>query len=525
MTAGLRERMAQSRRSSIAAAALAVAMVASSMTGCAQQGRLGNVQPASPVKSAGPRTGTPDAGREVIQMRPLFGDTAIGLVPGTGDSSRRFLGRLRDGYVADTLNIFIFGDNRPGWYASRLAPEYEKLHGFASGNPAKIFTALITVPVALFKGLWPDLALFRDVVPKIRNMPQAGAERQVMSAMLAKIDSIQAHGERVAAVINTGDLVDDGRYPAHWQRFLRLTQPLSSRVPYFAVAGNHERTDSPVGVDNWRAATGLPVGGDRLYYCFDSADGWMRFIALDTNPIVDPGSHWSRQTQVKYSEEEFRWLIARVKEHTGPVLIMMHHPPFSAGYHRMEWQADSVLSLRRLHMLQAIHESGISILASGHEHAYQRAVFTWPDGALITVVSGGGGAPLMTLPPPQQSAALFSQYHVAGSSVDPKNVYSAVVYNFTHLRVWYGGGEMYAYAVDQKSHATQIDHVVVDLKRYGVPQVDQHKIPVPVAKGPKIPPAAMEGPPSAKTDTTAASKRLLAHPPPGKKPAPRTPRK
>jgi hypothetical protein len=176
-------------------------------------------------------------------------------------------------------------------------------------------------------------------------------------------------------------------------------------------------------------------------------------------------------------------------------------------------------------MVQAVHESGISILASGHEHAYQRAVFTWPDGALITVVSGGGGAPLMALPPPQQSAALFSQYHVAGSSVSPNNVYSAVVYNFTHLRVWYGGGEMYAYAVDKNSKATQIDHVVVDLKRYGVPRIDQHKIPVPVAKGPKIPATAMEGPPSTKPDTTSASKRLLAHPPPGRKPAPKARRK
>ncbi len=173
-------------------------------------------------------------------------------------------------------------------------------------------------------------------------------------------------------------------------------------------------------------------------------------------------------------------------------------------------------------MLQALHDAGISVLASGHEHAYQRAVLTWPDAALITVVTGGGGAPLMPLPEPAQSAQLFSEYHVASSVVQPKNVFTAEVYNFSHLRIWFGGGELYSYAVDDRSRPTQIDHVQVDLTRYGVPKIDQHKIPVPPAKGPKLPAAAMEGASGharqrgAKPDTLSASNRLLSHPPPGK---------
>jgi len=448
----------------------------------------------------------------------MFGDTVIGLVPGTGDSTRRYLGRLRDGYTADTLNLFVFGDNRPGWRAVRLQPELTAIQQMISPNPLRIARGLIAIPWAIVKGLYPDLALIRDMDNKVRNMPTWGREREVMSAMLAKIDSLQAQGQRVTAVLNTGDLVSDGRVPAHWERFLRLTLPLYSRVPYFPAAGNHERTDTPLGMENWRTATGLPASGDRLYYCFDTADGWVRVIALDSNPIVDPGKLWTREVQIKYSEEEFAWLVARVKEHTGPVIVMMHHPPFSSGFHREEWQRDSVLTERRERMVRALHESGISILATGHEHDYQRALVTWPDAVLVCLGCGGGGAPLNPLPVQPQVARLFSEYHVAGSTVKTENVFSAQVFHFVHLRLWFGGGDFYTYAVDTKSHATQIDKVQIDLKRYGIPKIDQHKVPLPTPKGPSEPIEATSKPAPTpvvgKVDTTSASGRLLSKKPP-----------
>jgi len=276
------------------------------------------------------------------------------------------------------------------------------------------------------------------------------------------------------------------------------------------------------GVENWRTATGLPVGGDRLYYCFDTADGWVRFIALDTNPIVDPKGHWTREVQVKYSDEEFTWLVARVKEHTGPVVVMMHHPPFSAGTHRMEWQRDPVLQERRARMVKALHESGISIIASGHEHTYQRALLTWPDAVLISIVCAGAGAPLNQIPPPAESARLYSEYAVAGSVVKPQNVLTDEVFNFVHLRLWFGGGEFYAYAVDQNAKTSLIDKVQVDLARYGTPKIDQHKMPLPPAKGPRGAMGSAEDkgmpmPAPASKDSTSASKRILEGPPPGKK--------
>lgn len=451
-------------------------------------------------------------------LRPLFGDTLIGFVPGTADSSHRFLGRLRDGYTADTLNIMLFGDNRPGYRTSRLQPQFTTIRQMFSLNPIRIARGLITIPVLLVKGLYPDLALIRDIPAEIRRQPKWGREHQVLEAMIAKVDSLKTHGKTVAAVINTGDLVKDGRYPAYWERFLRITRPLFSRVPYFPVAGNHERTDTVVGVDNWRTATGLPIAGDRLYYCFDSADGWVRFVALDTNPIVDPAQHWTREVQVKYSDEEFTWLVERVKEHTGPVIVMMHHPPFSASRHRMEWQSDPVLRERRERMVRALHASGISIIASGHDHAYQRALITWPDAVLIAIVTGGAGAPLHRIPSSATSGLLYSEYQVAGSVVRPRDVLTDEVFHFIHLRLWFGGGDFYAYAVEKDGSVKLIDKVQIDLKRYGTPKIDQHKMPVPPAKGPREVMAnpAMQpmGTMAANKDSTAASDRLLGAPPP-----------
>jgi 3',5'-cyclic AMP phosphodiesterase CpdA len=496
------------------AAGLPVVALALALAGCARMGRLTYVrQPVAPVTPHGPHGTPPPEVAERQPLRPLFGDTLIGLQPGTGDSSIRFLGRLRDGYTADTLDLMIFGDNRPGYRWTRMANDWTNLRQMFSPDPVRIGRGLLAIPDMVWKSFWPDLGLFRDIPNRLRHTPTWGRQHQVQSAMLEQIDSLHARGRIVTAVINTGDLVEDGRYPANWERFLRLTYPLSSRVPYFAVAGNHERTDTPDGVANWRAATGLPVGSDRLYYCFDTADGWVRFIALDTNPIVDPGSHWSRDVQVKYSAEEFKWLVARVKEHTGPVIVMMHHPPFSAGFHRMEWQRDSVLSQRRETMVQALHEAGIAVISSGHEHAYERALLTWPDAVIVAVVSGGAGAPLHDIPSNAECARLFSEYHVAGSVVEPQNVFTSSTFHFMRLRLWFGGGELTTWAVDAHAKATRIDQVKIDLTRYGVPEIDQHKIPIPPAKGTKEHMKEMHKP-TASADTTAASKRLLQSKPP-----------
>jgi hypothetical protein len=509
------------RRPRHCAALPAVLLLMAGLAGCARVGKLSFVaEPLAPADTTGGHH--PErAVRSTPAEHGLFGpDTLIGFKPGTGDSARRYFGQLRDGYTADTVNFVLMGDNRPDYRSARLIKELITIRQGLSPNPIKIVKALITIPWALVKGLFPDLGLIRDVPARLRTMPTWGREHQVMSAVLAKIDTLQTHGQTVSAVINTGDLVFDGRRPAHWQRFLRLAKPLYSRVPYVAVPGNHEKTWTVEGLENWRTATGLPIGGDRLYYCFDSADGWVRFIALDTNPITHPGMHWTREVQVEYSKEEVDWLTKRLKEHHGPSFVFLHSPPFSAGYHRTEWEDDPVMRARRDQIVRAMHEGGISVLAAGHEHDYERALLTWPDGSvLVCIVQGGGGAPLHPLPAPAEAARIFSQYKSAGASIKAEDVYTGVINNFTFLRLWFGGGELQTYAVERNGKAHLVDHLNIDLARYGKPKIDQKKVviaPTGPARASSMEVKEKRGI-MEMADTTAASRRLETQPAPGKK--------
>ena len=499
-------------------------VLAASLAGCAGApiGKLKFVpQTLAPADTTGGHH--PERAVRHVAAAPLHSlyqpDTLIGFQTGTGDSAKRYLGRLRNGDTDDTLSILIMGDNRPGFRRTRLNSEFAVIRQGLSPNPIRIGRALITIPYALFKGMYPDLGLIRDLPGTFSNNPTWGREHQVMSAMLAKLDTLKAQGIQVAAAINTGDMVYDGRRPAHWERFLRIAQPLSSRVPYLAVAGNHEKTWTEEGIANWRAATGLPIAGDRLYYCFDSADGWVRFIALDSNPITMPGVHWSKEVQVKYSKEQVDWLTARLKEHRGPSFVLIHSPPFSAGYHREEWESDPVMRARRDQIVEAMHKGGISVLAAGHEHGYERALLTWPDGSvLICIVQGGGGAPLHPMPSQAEAARLFSQYRSAGASIKPENVYVGQIDNFTLLRLWYGGGELSTFAVYKDGSVKLADHVSIDLRRYARPKIKQKKVTVtPTASAaPSSMESKMKHGVSMKSDTTAASRRLQTHPPPGK---------
>jgi hypothetical protein len=481
------------------------------MPGCAKVGKLSFVDPVAPVVPAdvaeaqdssreasglgtAPRDvrATPPA-RPAETLRAMFADTLVGFRPGTADSAKRFLGRLRQGFTADTLNVIVMGDNRPSYRSTRLRNHTDAIRGMVSLNPVKFFKGLVNIPLFLVKGTIPDLALWRDIPSLITKSPGYGRETQVMQAILARVDSLEARGHNVAAVINAGDLVKDGRYPSHWERFLEITKPLYNRVPYMPIAGNHERTDDSLGLLNWQTATGLPIKGNLLHYCFDSADGWVRFIALDSNPMTDPKHYWSRDDEVAATNEQINWMVARLKEHTGPAMVFLHHPPFCLGFHREEWESDSLLSARRETMVRALREAGLAVLVAGHEHAYERAILSCGDAVLVCLVAGGAGSPLHVVATGDEAGRMFAAYgDIAGCAFQPENVYASMTFSYTLMRFWFGGGDLRTFAVDADGKDKLIDELAIDLKRFGIPEIDQQKMPVPPAEGPKQPPPPEE---------------------------------
>lgn len=489
----------------LATCILTALLAAALSSGCAKIGRLSFVDPIAPVVpedvaraqdssrvAAGlgeedeDRRETPDS-RPEATLRAMFADTLIGFQPGTADSARRFLGRLRRGYTADTLNLVVMGDNRPSYRSTKLRPQTTAMQGILSLSPIRILKGLVNIPIFLVKGTIPDFAFWRDIPSLITKKPTYGREVPVMKAIMARIDSIEARGSTVAAVINSGDIVKDGRIPQHWERFLRITKPLYDRVPYLPIAGNHERTDDSLGLANWQTATGLPIKGNLLHYCFDSADGWVRFIALDSNPMTDPKHLWSRDDEVAATNEQFDWMIARLKEHRGPAMVFLHHPPFCLGFHRPEWESDSVLTARRETMVIALREAGLAVLVSGHEHAYERALLVCGDAVLVCIVQGGGGSPLHVIPTGDEAGRMFASYKLPDCGFEAENVYASMSYSYTVFRYWFGGGDLRTYAVAADGSDQLIDQLAVDLKRFGIPEIDQHKLPVPPKSGPSQP--------------------------------------
>src|SRR6185436_8074874 len=150
--------------------------------GCSHYGKLAPLsQTIAPVDTTGGRNpGAAVRHTATAPYHPMFGaDTVVGFVPGTGDSARRFLGRLRNGYTADTLNLILLGDNRPGFRSTRLNKEIAVIKQGFSPNPVKIVHGLVTIPIALLKGMVPDLALARDIPPMVTGSPKWGREHQV----------------------------------------------------------------------------------------------------------------------------------------------------------------------------------------------------------------------------------------------------------------------------------------------------------------------------------------------------------
>jgi hypothetical protein len=150
---------------------------------------------------------------------------------------------MRAGYTADTLNIF-----RAATTARYRVSRLDRSSGRSGRGFRRI--RLFCTPSSRSRareGAYPDLALIREIPP--HGTCRSGARARGDARHAGEDRSLQADGQNVAAVINTGDLVKDGRYLAHWRRFLHIAG--CSRRECYPVAGNHERTDTEDGVENW----------------------------------------------------------------------------------------------------------------------------------------------------------------------------------------------------------------------------------------------------------------------------------
>jgi 3',5'-cyclic-AMP phosphodiesterase len=164
------------------------------------------------------------------------------------------------------------------------------------------------------------------------------------------VRSININHRDAAFCVITGDLTDQGEAGAY-ARFAESIADLS--VPVHLLLGNHDARrpfrstfpQAPVD-ENGYVQMSLDVSG-------------ISFLMLDTLDEERPG-------EGLLCPARLAWLAARLDRASGrPVVIFMHHPPFSIG---LRWFDGMLLSNGAELMTLLSHHRNVLHLAFGHVH-------------------------------------------------------------------------------------------------------------------------------------------------------------
>ena len=218
----------------------------------------------------------------------------------------------------------------------------------------------------------------------------------VIDEMLSQIKQLKSTEYPVKFVLQSGDAVLDGRDAHQWNvSFVPLIDRLTTEggVPYFLTPGNHEATNTDIGLRNYFDAVSalIPPNGSprRLQgatsYSFGYGNTFV--IALDANIVED--------------ENQYQWIKSQLegldRKRYINVVAFCHQAPFSSGPHggaHVE-KATTDLRARYMPLFQTHH---VRAVFSGHEHLFEHWVEHYADATgthrMDLVVSGGGGAPI-----------------------------------------------------------------------------------------------------------------------------------
>lgn len=195
-------------------------------------------------------------------------------------------------------------------------------------------------------------------------------------------------------VINTGDLVSDGREIKDWESFFKINNTMMKNIPYYPVLGNHEK-DSPYYFDFFD----LP--NNERYYSFNVGDAL--FVILDSegeeisepNYISDKNSDkfW-KDSFKEYFETQKKWLdnLLEINKEAGFVFVFQHQPLYSVKKTRV----DDTNEYRKF-WGDFFERHNVQVYMNGHDHHYHHAM----KNGVHYITTAGGGAGLYDADTPQ----------------------------------------------------------------------------------------------------------------------------
>jgi hypothetical protein len=329
------------------------------------------------------------------------------LVPGSTDPGRFRVGTLQLDPEADTVVILVYGDNREGFRLMTTRWGVPAVISLGSPVFTQFLWGVINIPVALVQGVFPKLDFFRDLVTVLwTHEYSGGAEERVLAALQKEIE----RPPRVNFVLQTGDVVENGRRGRQWERFVKRHTRMRQTVPYVACVGNHERTWDQTARDNWDAVMGRPAQKERYWYAIDFPESIARMVFLDSNVLADPSGHYPDSIETVLANEQLAWVDSALAVPARYRFVVLHHPLVTSGHYLSDWKVDDSQPIelkRRGRLLEICRRRRVTAVIAGHEHLYQRTFVRGRDGrGFWHITTGGGGSPLYRLTDRERKGAL-----------------------------------------------------------------------------------------------------------------------
>ncbi len=232
-----------------------------------------------------------------------------------------------------------------------------------------------------------DTHLLREGAFASKNLQPAKSLKNLVNY----ISQIQLEAGLIDAIIVSGDISDDGSIESY-QLFNSIFDPL--KIPLFLIPGNHDIRTSFRSV--FSPAGYLPASGKLNWY--QKVDK-LHLIGLDT--LIEG------EKKGELDEETLTFLQSTLDElGNGPVILMLHHPPFETGVNFMDsiglctgrdqfnevigaYSGELIVVCGHIHMNMVTQLKGHSVISA--PSTYSSFVYNIHNDAPINVLKQEGG--------------------------------------------------------------------------------------------------------------------------------------
>ena len=240
------------------------------------------------------------------------------------------------------------------------------------------------------------------------------SRKDIHSKILAKVMEVNPR-----FLINSGDLVGNGRSINDWESFFEVSNKFMRNIPYYPVLGNHEK-DSPYYYDLFD----LP--NNERYYYYTVGDAL--FIVVDsegiheTTPayIKNREKYWT-DSGLDYDIKQKEWLekVLELHKEAGFIFVFQHLPLYSIMKNRVEESEET-----RNFYGDIFERHGVQVFINGHDHHYHHAL----KNNVHYITAAGGGAPLYDFDAIQPETVKYSKIeHFLNVEVNKKEAVIHVI--------------------------------------------------------------------------------------------------